>query len=133
MKNLTGIEVGVPGYSSGICNKENRALYCKDTFYGPVSDNMHSFFLSVMNPGEFEIPKFQHVDELSFGYAFGVFNLGAVNSAPPGPSSSGNKCIRDEKTYIANLGTRLREVSSVDNGFAIVYDEGSLCHLNRTM
>lgn len=111
--------------------KEYRALYCTDTFYGPIYDNVNSFFVSVMNPSEFSIPKYQYVDDLDFGYAFGVFNLGAFNSAPPGPSSSNNKCIRDEKTYIANLGTRLRGIDQTENGFSIIYDEGSSCHLNH--
>jgi hypothetical protein len=54
--------------------RERLQLFCHETFYGPIHGEDNFFYLSVLNPGPFDLPSYDKLDALHTGYAYGVIN-----------------------------------------------------------
>ena len=130
VKNLTGIEEGIDGYHSGICMRERLQLFCHDTFYGPIHGEDNFFYLSVLNPSNFELPQYSKVDELQNGYAYGVINKTYLSISEDYFNTPDEVCVSDFEKLVVNLGSRIDYINKTSDGFSIRYTDGAPCDLN---
>ena len=125
LENLTGIQEGLNGDSVGLCAREEFALFCKDSFYGPLHNHGNEFYLSILNPSILTLSSFHHFDSLPFGYAFALLNKSLLTTT--GSHSPAEPCATDTSHLIVNLGSRIESIQPNGLGFTIAYSSGSTC------
>lgn len=125
LENLTGIREGNNGYSNGLCSQQEFALFCKDSFYGPLHNHGNEFYLSILNPSILTLSSFRHFDSLPLGYAFALLNKSLLTIT--GSHSPVEPCATDTSHFIVNLGSRIESIQPSGLGFNISYSAGSAC------
>ena len=93
---------------SGICNKTSVRMYCRDSFYGPISSHNTQFFVSILNPGKDK--------SMSYEYAYAVKYT----------SNDVNKCGR-KAVEMVNLGSLVGNITIEPGVVNISYIQGSMC------
>lgn len=130
IRNLTGIDGQEAGYNDGICKRERLQPFCRDTFYGPIEGDENFFYLSVLNPSNFELPQYAKVDELPMGYAYGVIRKKHMSLSADHFSLPDEVCVNNFEHLVVNLGSRIDYVNKSPDGFRVRYVDGADCDMD---
>lgn len=129
ISELSGIKQGQEGYFKGICTLKRLKLFCHDSFYGPVHGEDNFFYLSVLNPSQFDLPNYSKLDTLPLGYAYGVINKSYLTLSEAYYNTPDDECLTNYEKLIVNLGSRISSVNRTTEGFTVSYDNGAPCDI----
>lgn len=111
IRNISKISEG-----QGMCSSESMQKFCYKNFIGPVVHQNNSFYLSVLNPGDFYYPEVSSEDSSSLGYIYSVSRVSDLT----------DKC--NSLSKLINLGNAISHIEPTTTGFRVAYTQGDACN-----
>ena len=136
IQNLTGVTGRTASQLPKACQKSKYGgFYCLDSFFGPVQGEKkygdtlsEEYYLSVMNPSNISLNKWDFYGERRNGYAFGLLDRARGHATGKTSVSTGQgNCVNDESRMVVNLGTQIDYVNATATGFEVSYIYGDSC------